>query len=649
MRRETLFGGLLAASLALAAAPADAATEFEMPWRAAGLDERQAAAHLLSRLTFGPRPGEVDRVVALGLETWFEGQLGGHRPEPELDALLVELEPLFLSVGEVAQRYPNPGAFFRQALEEGVLPEDFDPQNARASLAADGMRADLMAFGRERGYRPQRELVAALMSQKVLRAVHAENQLLEVMTDFWFNHFNVSLTDNQARAYVLAYERDAIRPYVLGAFRDLLGATARHPAMLLYLDNAQSTAEPGDPTTLDQRMASRWGPGGARRLGARGDGGGRERSRRGSQGLNENYARELLELHTLGVDGGYTQDDVLEVARAFSGWTALRPEMLSDPAMAGRVRRALSLNAGFVVEDGFVFRADAHDAGVKKVLGQTLRGGRGVEDGEEVLDIVAAHPATADHLARKIAVRFVSDAPPAVLVERLAATWRASNGQIERVMRELVAAPEFWASSPAAATPGAAGDEAGRERAGKLKSPFELAASALRALDAEIVDPRALVEWIERMGQPLYAYQAPTGYPDSSEFWVSGGALLNRMNFGLALAAGRVAGVRFDLAQRVGDVEPESRVAALETFIELLLPGRPTEGMVELLEPMVMAPDLIDRITAASVVATPEPWLEDVDLGPRRRAPMPPVRSTPPTALEQVAGVILGSPEFQRR
>jgi len=607
-------------------------TESKMPWREAGLSEQEAVAHLASRLTFGARPGDLDRIVEEGLEVWFERQLAGQSPEPSLDARLVELEPLFLSVEEITQRYPNPGVVVRQAMEAGVVASDFDPQPGGEGISAETRRR-LMEFGRDQGYRPQRELIGTLLAQKVFRAVYAENQLQEVLTDFWFNHFNVSLTDDPTRNYVLAYERDAIRPFVAGSFRDMLGATARHPAMLLYLDNARSTAEIDDPTTMSARLADR-GMSGRRR--------GRDRRRErpaqaGPQGLNENYARELLELHTLGVEGGYSQADVVEVARAFTGWSVLPPVMLRDDDMQRRVRRAVASGTGFIVENGFVFRADAHDAGRKTVLGHRLPSGRGIEDGEEVLDLVASHPSTARHLAHKLAVRFVSDSPPESLVDRLADVYSASDGQLDPVLRALIYAPEFWA--------------AGRQ-ADKIKSPFELAISALRAVDAEVENPRDVVEWIERMGQPLYRYQAPTGYPDEARFWVNSGALLNRMNYGLALAAGRVRGVEFDLVGLAGGWEPESRSEALRTYTRLLLPEREVEAMIELLEPMVMAPDLVDRIAAIA----PEPeisgWMGEEDFSvPRHRRGLPRAepRTTPPTAIEQVAGVILGSPEFQKR
>ncbi|HRC86479.1 MAG TPA: DUF1800 domain-containing protein, partial [Thermoanaerobaculia bacterium] len=377
-------------------------------------------------------------------------------------------------------------------------------------------------------------------------------------------------------------------------------------------------------------------------------------NRRGprSRGLNENYARELLELHTLGVDGGYSQQDVVEVARAFTGWTlvpAAREAQLDR--RLDRARRAGGL--GFVVEGDFLFRADAHDAGSKQVLGTRLPAGRGLEDGEQVLDLVARHLATARHLARKLAIRFVSDEPPGLLVERLAKTFSASGGDLRAVIRALVESPEFWAPEA---------------RRAKIKSPFELAASALRATGAEVSDPVETIEWIGRMGQPLYLYQAPTGFPEVAEHWVSTGALLSRMNFGLALAAGRVGGVRLELATLVGEREPESREEALDLLLPLLLPERETAALRPQLAAAVRESGLARKVAERSEQAGGASAMEDY--GSLEEDPvfsqLEPGRDSPygrlfqrhrraagvehePTAVEQVVGVILGSPEFQRR
>lgn len=618
-----------------------------IPWKEAGWTERQAAAHLLDRFAFGARPGDVDRVVAMGLERWWAAQLAGGLPELALERRLAGLRSLSMSAVEIAKTYPNPGLVAIQALRArggSAEPMTAEP-NPEAMGEADGralgrevLGRDALRYAREQGYRSQRELLGELLTQKLYRAVYAENQVREVLADFWGNHFYVSLADRDTHAYVTAYERDAIRPHVLGRFRTLLGATARHPAMLVYLDNARSVANEGMSTTLEVRMPML----AQERANPR-----RQRPR----GLNENYARELLELHTLGVDGGYTQQDVVDVARAFTGWTTLPPGRL-DGALAGRVERASrGGRLGFVVDGLFVFRADAHDAGAKKVLGSVLPAGRAMEDGEQVLDLLSRHPATARHLARKLAIRFVADEPPSALVERLARVYESTQGDLAAVMNALVASPELWLPDA---------------RRAKIKSPFELAASALRATAAELLEPRAVLEWIARMGQPLYLYQAPTGYPDRASQWVNTGALLARMNFGLQLAAGRVAGARLDLPALDGGKEPESRTAALEQYFELLLPGREAGETLRLLRSVIEDPELAKKVEAA----TPKPAgeaedpygplfrregdpAEDPDESPLGRLfrgrPRWPVTSDPPTPLEQVVGVLLGSPEFQRR
>ncbi len=662
----------------------------KLPWREAGLDERQAAAHLLDRFAYGPRPGDVDRLVAMGLETWLEHQLAGGLADPEVDRRLRDFHSLELSAREITETYPPPFLVVREAERAGAVDrEAVAEMRARRESGEDrgmgrgemrGTFGDMMQFMSEKGYRPKRELLGETMVQKLYRALYSENQLTEVLTDFWFNHFNVSVTDDQARVYVLAYERDAIRPHVLGSFHQMLEATAKHPAMLHYLDNARSVAEEGASTTLDRRTAEmrgrsgRGGRFGGGRFGSRsggsrfgGRGGGfssntdpelqRLIEERRPQGLNENYARELMELHTLGVDGGYTQEDVIEVARAFTGWTTFPPGSMRRE-VEQRVERARRFpQAGFVFEDSFIFRADAHDAGEKKVLGHRLAAGRGIEDGLEVLGLLAVHPSTARHLATKLAVRFVADDPPASLVDRLASRYLATGGDLRRVIHTLAYSPEFWSADA---------------RTAKIKSPFEVAVSAMRALNTDIREPRAAVEWISRMGQPLYSYQAPTGYPDEAAAWVNSGALLHRMNFGLQLATGRVAGVRFDLAALNDSREPESLVAALEAYVPLLMPARDPAPTIERLEPVVSDSELASKIEAAAPSGEGGSVWDDWDLSipgldppdsGRRRGPKRSLGDDSPwarwardvpvevddSAVAHVVGVILGSPEFQRR
>ncbi|HET9210272.1 MAG TPA: DUF1800 domain-containing protein [Thermoanaerobaculia bacterium] len=670
-----------AAALVLCAAWAGAAayTQEEkpltvhMPWKQAGLTERQAAAHLLNRFAFGPRPGEVDAVVKMGLDRWLERQLGANLPDDKVRNDLQVLPALAMSTDQILQTYPPVGMVLRQAKEAGVIPDDIKPGDLKKKADEDRrevLKEKVKAFAAEKGYRPEKELLGQLMTQKLVRAVESENQLEEVMTDFWFNHFNVSLTDNKARPFLLSYERDAIRPHALGSFRDLLEATAKSPAMLVYLDNAQSTAAENEPTTMQDEMGRRprqrarldggfggRGPLGMRRPPAQGAQAANDPQKRvRPRGVNENYARELMELHTLGVDGGYTQQDVIEVARAFTGWTILPVQPKVRETVETRLARAERAGGlGFRREGDFLFRADAHDAAPKKILGNQFPAGRGIEDGEAVLDLLAAQKATARHISTKLAVRFVSDHPPQALIDRLTGVYLATHGDIRRMIVAIAESPEFW----------------GHDAVGsKIKSPFELTASALRATDGEIVEPRAILQWINRMGQPLYAYQAPTGYPDRAEAWVNTGSLLNRMNFGLQLAANRVKGVSLDLPALNGGREPESREQALKTYAALLMPGRDLTATLKQLTPMVADPGLAKRVDqaapreAAKAARKADPNEDLLDGTPEMATQMPrsvkvrgmlgdeprqPVDKRPPTPLEQVVGVILGSPEFQRR
>jgi uncharacterized protein (DUF1800 family) len=340
--------------------------------------------------------------------------------------------------------------------------------------------------GRMRGpiseaQRKDRQVITDIAEAKLLRAVYSERQLEEVLVDFWFNHFNVFAGKGATRNYVSEYEREAIRPYVLGNFRDMLGATAKSPAMLFYLDNWLSSGA---------SVAS----GATRR----------------STGVNENYARELLELHTLGVDGGYTQQDIVNVARAFTGWT-MQPRQGS----------------------GFMFVAARHDRGDKVVLGHTIKAGGGVDDGEQVLDIVARHSSTARHIATKLAIRFVSDNPPTQLVDRAAARFIATKGDLREVLKAILTSPEFL--SP----------EAYRA---KVKTPLEFVASALRATGADVRTALPLARTLRDMGMPLYSCQPPTGYEEAASAWVSAGALVSRMNFAVELSKNAIRGVRVPLS-----------------------------------------------------------------------------------------------------
>ncbi|MBI2491458.1 MAG: DUF1800 domain-containing protein [Candidatus Rokubacteria bacterium] len=530
MRARALAALALTAAATLGAAPAT--------------PDDGAILHALGRLTFGPRPGDVERVRALGLAAWLERQLAPERVgDVAVDRTLGDLTTLAMSIPELLREYPRPDPAMREKMQGGQmtrreLMERYPPEKRPARIAG--------------------ELAAA----KMLRAVASERQLQEVMVDFWFNHFNVYAQKNDVRWYVSAYERDAIRPHALGKFPDLVRATARHPAMLYYLDNwVSARADFTIPL----------GP-----------------NRGKKAGLNENYARELMELHTLGVDGGYTQQDIVEVARAFTGWSIERPQ----------------------TEGRFVFRRATHDTGAKVVLGQRIPAGGGQEDGERVIETLVRHPSTARFIATKLARRFVADTPPPRLVERVAAAYQATGGDIPGMLRVIFAAPEFW------------GPEA---RRAKIKKPFEFVASAVRAVGAT-VDAQgayALARASAEIGEPLYEAQPPTGYQDVAEAWVNTGALLARMNFALALTSGRYPRVAMDLPGLVAGADPARPEAVLDRLLAALVHGQAGRDTRAVLAAQLADPQ-ITQLTAD-------------DRGPAR------------TDVARLAALVLGSPEFQRR
>ncbi len=557
-----------------------------IPWKEAGLSERQAAAHLLNRFTFGIRPGDIDSVVAMGIDRWFAAQLREHEPDILLQTKLADYHTLSLTNEQIASLYPPPGQILVLARREGVIPAAPPPSMEDTNAVSEGglkrYRDELKKFAGERGFQPFKDLFGELESQKLIRAVYGKDQLVEVLSDFWFNHFNVSASNNQARPFILTYERDAIRPFVLGRFRDMLEATAKHPAMLYYLDNARSTAQEGVPTTVSFATA--------RYRGVHFSGG--MQASRASRGINENYARELMELHTMGVDGGYTQHDVIEVARALTGWTVYPMGPLSD-TMRAQIDKRLEKGrqVGFMRQGDFLFRAGVHDAGPKSILGVSFPAGGGEEEGERVLDLLVKQPSTAVHLSRELASRFVNDHPSDTLVAHLAEVFRTTDGNLSAMMCAIVESREFWSEA---------------RMPSKIKSPFELAVSALRALNADVQQTEGVTRWVAQMGEPLYAYQAPTGYPDRAKNWINTGSLLKRMNFGLAVADQRVRGIAYAPDRLLGMQEPESREAALVQYCTLLLPERDTDGTIRLLTPLLSRENLSTRQIAGLIIGSPE-------------------------------------------
>jgi uncharacterized protein (DUF1800 family) len=620
-----------------------ALVEIKFPYKKAGLSEREAAAHLLNRFSFGSRPGEIDEVLKIGLEKWFIQQLAANQKDDRLEKMLSSYDALNLSNSEVVKIYPKNAQVLRLAIRDGAVDKDSVNLSDRKKY-----RDQIAAYMREKGLKPQADLFRQLVNQKILRAAYSNNQLQEVLTDFWFNHFNVSITKNISAEYIPSYERDVIRPHVFGKFSDLLIATAKSPAMLFFLDNFSSSGavdntkrpqnskvqqqmlenealQKGDSTSMRSQVVSKL------------------QEKRKSQGLNENYAREVMELHTLGVDGGYSQSDVTQAARILSGWTVSPMENTYGAPVKKMVEKAGEDNLrkrGFIFEGDFMFAANRHDLGTKTFLGKVFPANRGYEEGVELLNILAKHPSTAKFISRKLAVRFVNDNPSEALIDRMSVTFNEKNGNITEVLMSMVTSPEFWSK------------EALRE---KTKSPFELAISAVRSLNADIKQPAQLNTWISKMGQKMYYYQAPTGFPDKGQFWINTGSLLNRMNFGLALASQRIPGIKFDLLDLNNNHEPESSEAALMSYSKLIMPERNLDKTIERLKSMLNDPDLIKKVeTAASQNNKMQDAVnEDDDLVINEKITDKKVNNSVKMAgdnmLAQVVGLILGSPEFQRK
>jgi uncharacterized protein (DUF1800 family) len=498
---------------------------------------------------------------------------------------------------------------------------------------------------KDKGYKPQQELYRQFINQKITRAIYTNNQFREIMTDFWFNHFNVSLSKNQCAAYVPAFERDVIRPQVFGEFENLLLGTAKSPAMLMYLDNFSSAGTNVPMTPIPMREVK----------GKRAKAKLQQFQAKKKPGLNENYAREVMELHTLGVDGGYTQSDVTQAARILTGWT-IAP--MGDNGYGAAIKNTLDKigsenlqKRGFIRDGDFLFAMNRHDNGEKTVLGKKFPAGGGYEEGVNLLKMLAHHQSTAKFISKKLAIRFVSDNPPQSLIDKMAKTFLSSNGDIKRVITTMVNAPEFWSAN------------ALRE---KTKSPFELAISAVRGLGATVKQPYQLYTWINKMGQQMYYYQAPTGFPDRGQYWINTGSLLNRMNFGLALAAQRIPGVTFNLTALNHNREPESAEAALLTYSKLMMPERKLDATIERLKPMVTDPNLESNVAAAAEKNSASKQMatmmnEDANLmdepsdfkklkGKKAlNSTTTPLKAGNNTMLAQVVGVIIGSPEFQRK
>ena len=623
---------------------------------AAPLTKEQRAIHALNRLTFGPRPGDLDRVLEMGVDKWIDQQLHPEQiDDSALNARLGPLRTLRMSPKEIVQNFPSPGMI--KQVFDGKLQPPNDPmlamiyraqltrlqvQNQQkasaATLAADAngktaedlqkeqqkqiataLAKDLLALPKDQriptleGYSgdqllalgtstpgdlreklnadftpDQREAFQALgyppsvpinelQQSKLLRAIYCERQLQEVMTDFWFNHFNVFLNKDADQHYTTAYERDTIRPRALGKFRDLLIATAESPAMLFYLDNWSSI-----------------GPN------SQAAGGGKNRTPDTKRGLNENYAREIMELHTLSVDGGYTQTDVTELAKVLTGWT------IDNPGQAG----------------GFIFDPKKHEPGDKHVLGVTIHE-NGQQEGMEILDRLASSPQTAHFISKKLAQRFVSDDPPPALVNRLAQCFLETDGDIREVLHTLFTSPEFW--SPQA------------YRA-KVKTPLEFVVSTVRASAADVSNPMPLVQILAKMGEPLYQMQPPTGYSMRADYWINSDALLDRLNFALQMSNSQVGGVKFDAPKLLSlgvltDFQSADRRAASSQNAEM----RGADRAMSLLEWTLLQGDVSKQTQSL------------LEQRLKEQEQTTPLVKDPAKGLSTIAGILLGSPEFQRR
>jgi uncharacterized protein (DUF1800 family) len=648
---------------------------------AAQMDEHQRALHVLNRFTFGPRPGEVDQVAAAGVDKWFDAQL---RPEKlddtQVEARLSPLRTLHMSSIELVQNFPPPQVI--KAAEQGrvAIPNDpvkkaifeaqiekYEKQQEQKQAkgndaAAEGQDPQMMTeeqqaerrearmYARDQAEKilalppdkrfqailqmpadkrqvfsralnpeerdqvlnsltpqqreqvmamnnPQQVVVTELMQAKLLRDAYSERQLQEVMTDFWYNHFNVFVGKGADRYLITEYENKVIRPRAMGKFKDLLLATAQSPAMLFYLDNWQSVG-PNSMAGTGQRPNAQNRP----FMRPNGRFGGRRmpvympqqprpqqqpQQQQGNQpkrGLNENYAREIMELHTLGVEGGYTQKDVTELARVLTGWT------IRDPRRGGE----------------FFFNERMHESGTKSVLGHSIHE-NGEKEGLEMIELLAHHPSTAHFISKKLAMRFVSDNPPDALVERMSQTFLNTDGDIREVLRTMYQSPEFWSPQTVRA---------------KVKTPLEFIASAVRATGADVSNAMPLVQTLNQMGMPLYGAQPPTGYSMKAETWVNSAALLIRMNFALRFTSGRMPGVQFAPEKVLGGESPGDVSAAIARLEQALLSGEVSQQTHQTILKQMNDPQVTGRM------------LDD------------PTRSV---NVGVIAGLILGSPEFQRR
>jgi uncharacterized protein (DUF1800 family) len=572
--------------------------------------DARTVAHVLDRMGFGPRPGDIERVQQQGLAAYIDAQLHPEKiADAAMNARLDEFTTLKMSSRDLAEKYYLPAMELRRDAQ--LKQQKAANKEAKsASSSSDATMSSEVSKDAKPAPQPlppevrqvqqlQANVPNELMQAKLLREIESDRQLEEVLTDFWFNHFNVFLGKGQVREFITEYERDAIRPHVLGNFRELLGATAHSSAMLFYLDNWQSST-PNAPSLLTPELQRRLNsprvtPSQKQQLMSRLE----QAKKQAPKGLNENYARELMELHTLGVNGGYTQKDVQEVARAFTGWTIDRPQQ----------------------GGGFVFRPQMHDTGEKTILGVSFKAGGGQDEGERVLDILAKHPSTAHHIAYELSQRFVADEPPASLVDRAAKRFLDTKGDLREVVKTIVTSPEFFAEDAYRA---------------KVKTPLEFVISAVRATGATVVNAQPLVAQLRNLGMPLYGCVPPTGYSMTADAWVNTGSLLSRMNLALQLVSGQM---------QPGPIGPRGQGAPPPQ----LRPNQPGlarsfgrggvgRGPIQI-DLATLAPDTSDQSRTNLVDSMLAGRASDATQKTLARAETP----------QQLVALTLGSPEFQRR
>ncbi len=635
------------------------------------LTEDQKILHVLNRLGFGARPGDVEKVKAFGLQKYIDQQINGIAiNDATAENKVKNIEIFNMTTAEVFAKYPNPGALLRR-LEgrnrNSAAPVQMNSEKMPEQAGQNGMTQDerrerqqkLQKLYREYDLKPANQLVPQIAANRVLRAVYSERQLQEVMVDFWQNHFNVFSGKNAVRWYIPSYERDVLRKNALGNFKDLVVGTAQHPAMLFFLDNFESVSPNAQTAgngrgnnlrnrlqngTLTPRMRERI----KQRQGLTDQqldqrikqmGSAPANQQRRKRGINENYARELMELHTLGVDGGYTQKDIVEVAKSFTGWTIADPRGYRRAAASAiqgnedqRIAR-LQRQAGIPddIESGeFYFNERWHDKDAKTVLGQKVDEG-GIKDGLKVIDILVKHPSTAKFMARKLAVKFVSDNPSEAFVGRIANSFHKSGGDIKTTLQALFSDKEFFAPENYRA---------------KIKTPFELAISSIRTLDADTNGGGGLLTMLNKLGEVPYGYQAPTGYPDSAEDWVNTGALLERLNFAVAIASNRIPGTVVNLKA----FEGTGKSQVLDRAIREILGGEISAGTKATLLKQIEQP--LPEVKAGGETEDAAVEMQAMAGQGQRGRMNRQARLLPPSGnpeVFKVVSLVLGTPEFQRQ